>query len=81
MRRQGNEMGAKRYRPIVYIGLDDEPHNHMARMLDLVRQQPVGRGDHHIRISHDDGCGFFEGRACNCDPDIREMSDREIVGN
>ncbi len=66
---------------VVYVGWDGQPHNHTARMLDLVRQQPVGSGDHHVKILHDDWCGFFKGRACNCDPDVREMLPWEIVGS
>ena len=67
-------------RPILYIGWDDQPHNYIARLVRYVGQATVGTGDHHVRISHDDWCAFFKGRACNCDPDIREMSDREILG-
>ncbi len=72
-------MTPRRERPILYIGLDDQPHNYMTKVIDLVRQQPAESGDHHVKILHDDWCGFFKGRACNCDPDIREMSDREIL--
>ena len=80
MRRQGDMMAAKRNRTILYIGWDDQPHNYIARLVRYVGQATVGTGDHHVRISHDDWCAFFKGRACNCDPDIREMSDREILG-
>ncbi len=57
------------------VGRDGQPHNYMARMLDLVRQQPVGRGDHHIQVLHDGWCAFFKGRACNCNPIVREMAE------
>ena len=73
-------MAAKRNRTILYIGWDDQPHNYIAKFIRYVGQATVGTGDHHVRISHDDWCAFFKGRACNCDPDIREMLPREIVG-
>ena len=74
-------MAPKRERPILYIGWDGQPHNYAKKLLRYVEQTPLGSGDHHFKVSHDDWCAFFKGRACNCDPDIREMSDREIVGS
>ncbi len=73
-------MTPKRERPILYIGWDGQPHNYIAKLIRYVRRRSRGNRDHHIKISHDDWCAFFKGRACNCDPDIREMSDREILG-
>ena len=32
---------------------------------------PREAGLHHMTIAHDDWCGIFEDRRCNCDPDIR----------
>ncbi len=68
-------------RPILYIGWADQPHNYIAKFIRYVRRRSLGNRDRHFKISHDDWCAFFTGRACNCDPDIREMSDREIVGS
>ena len=73
-------MTPKRERPILYIGWDDQPHNHIEKLLRYVAKTPLGIGDRHVKVSHDDWCAFFTGRACNCDPDIREMLPWEIVG-
>lgn len=73
-------MAVNRDATILYIGWDGQPHNYLTKVIDYAAQRPVGTGDHHIKISHDDWCAFFKGRACHCDPDIREMSDREILG-
>ena len=27
-------------------------------------------GYHHVTVEHDDWCGIFEGKRCDCDPDI-----------
>lgn len=68
-------------RPILYIGGDDQPHNHAEKLLRYVEQTTSKSSERHFKISHDGWCAFFKGRACNCDPDIREMSDQEIIGN
>jgi hypothetical protein len=31
---------------------------------------PRDVGVHQISVAHDNWCGIFEGRFCNCDPDI-----------
>ena len=74
-------MTPKRERPILFIGGDGQPHNYAEKLLRYVEQTTLKSGERHFKISHDDWCAFFTGRACNCDPDIREMSDREIVGS
>ena len=74
-------MAAKWNRRTFYFSWDGQPHNYIEKLLRHVEQTTLKNGDHHIKVSHDDWCAFFKGRACNCDPDIREMSDREIVGS
>jgi hypothetical protein len=32
---------------------------------------PRTAGYHQITVYHDDECGIFEGRRCDCDPDIK----------
>ncbi len=73
-------MAAKNGRNIVYIGLGDQPHSYIEKLLRYLEQTTLKSGGH-IKVSHDDWCAFFTGRACNCDPDIREMLPREIVGS
>ena len=31
---------------------------------------PTGIGAHLIDVQHDSWCSYFEGRPCNCNPDI-----------
>ena len=66
---------------ILYIGWDGQPHNYAKKLLRYVEQTTLKSGERHIKVSHDDWCAFFTGGVCNCDPEIREMSDREIVGS
>ncbi len=80
MRRQGDMMAANRDATILYIGWDGQPHNYMTKVIDFVRQQPP-EGNHHVRISHDDWCAFFKAGVCDCDPEVREMHGRWIVGS
>ena len=74
-------MAAKRNRPILYIGWDDQSHNYIAKLILYVLLRSPGNKDRHFKISHDDWCAFFKGRACNCDPDIREMFGWEVFGS
>ena len=74
-------MTPKRERPILYIGSDAQPHSYIAKFIRyLKRRWPLGNRDCHIMISHHEWCAFFKGRACNCDPNIREMLPWEIPG-
>ena len=69
-------------RPILYIGCDGQPHNHVEKFIRyLKRRRSLGNRDRHFKISHDDWCAFFKDGVCNCDPDIREMLPWEIVGS
>ena len=68
-------------RPILYIGCDSQPHNYIARLIRYLLRRSLGSRDRHFKISHDDWCDFFKDGVCNCDPDIREMLPREIVGS
>ena len=73
-------MSPKRERPILYIGLDDRPPSYFARLMRFAERRSRRRRNCHVMMSHHVWCPFFKGRACNCDPNIREMSDREILG-
>ena len=72
-------MAPKRKRPILYIG-DGQPHNYIAKFIRYVLRRSLRNRDRHFKISHDHWCAFFKGRACNCDPNIREMIPWEIPG-
>ena len=74
-------MAVNRDATILYIGWDGQPHNYIARLLRYVRWRSLGNRDRHVRISHDEWCAFFKGRACNCDPGIRKMLPWEIIGS
>jgi hypothetical protein len=67
-------------RPILYIGWDDRPHHYIEKFMRYVEQTSPGVGDHHIQVLHDDWCAFFKGRACNCDPEVREMLGGSGIG-
>lgn len=48
-----------------------QPHNYIPTVLGLLSQLPAGGADLHIEVLHDDWCGVFEDRACDCDPTVR----------
>ena len=74
-------MAANRDATILFMGWDDQPHNYFAKLIRYGRRRSRGNRDRHFKILHDDWCAFFKGRACNCDPDIREMLPWKIVGS
>ena len=71
-------MSPKRKRPILYIGSDDQPHRYITKLMRFVRRTLFWKRDIHITVSHDEWCAYFKGRACNCNPNIREMLPWEI---
>lgn len=73
-------MAQRRGRPMLYIGSDGQSHNYIAKLMRFVRRTLFGKRDIHVKVSHDDWCAYFKGRACNCDPNIREMLPWEIPG-
>jgi hypothetical protein len=40
---------------------------HMARCGLL----PLSGGYHEVTVDHDDWCGHWQGKRCNCNPDVR----------
>jgi hypothetical protein len=68
-------MGRKRMKPKrglwITDGTDPHPteHNYHAKVLALMPQlQP---GVNSICVAHDTWCGIYQGKRCNCDPDVR----------
>jgi len=49
------------------------PHNYLVKIYQMWEsgEFPRAAGFHQISIYHDDDCSIFEGKHCNCDPDIR----------
>ena len=62
-------------RPGPYVGGDNQPHNYLTKLYRLARQLSAFGGAYHFRVSHDDWCAYFHGRACNCNPIVREMTE------
>ena len=50
---------------------NQEPGNYTVKLAELFAAGKVqpGRLQHAI-VAHDDWCGVFSGRSCNCDPDV-----------
>ena len=48
-------------------------HNYIRKLHYLWRIGALPRtvGLHMLDVAHDDWCGIFEGKRCNCDPDVR----------
>jgi hypothetical protein len=49
------------------------PHNYLAkiRRMWVAGALPRTAGYHQITVYHDDDCGIFTGKRCDCDPDIK----------
>jgi hypothetical protein len=46
-------------------------HNYVRKLLYLRRLGLIPNGVHIGDIYHDDWCGIWDGKRCNCNPDIR----------
>jgi hypothetical protein len=48
-------------------------HNYVRKLRYLMATGALPRdvGMQHVRIYHDDWCGVWQEKRCNCDPDIR----------
>lgn len=48
-------------------------HNYLRKLRYLMRvgALPYTVGLHQLTIFHDDWCGIYQGKRCNCNPDIR----------
>jgi hypothetical protein len=81
LRKKGAAMGRKRVKPksqkILYVSGRESPHpsehNYVAKLARLQEQGGLNLtpGVHDMAVCHDDWCGIYEGKRCNCDPDIK----------
>jgi hypothetical protein len=46
-------------------------HNHIRKLAWMRAQGRLPDGVHGVEVSHDDWCGVWTERYCNCDPDVR----------
>ncbi len=47
-------------------------HNYVIKLMKLYQQGKVPTvGLNEMAVYHDDWCGIYQGRRCNCDPDIK----------
>lgn len=49
---------------------DAEKHNYNRKIRKLFEEGKFKPGLHHVTINHDNWCGLYKGRYCNCNPDI-----------
>jgi hypothetical protein len=72
-------MGRKQLKPpkVLYVGNQETPHprehNYHAKLMPLMEAmlaQGVPPGVSSIRVAHDDWCGIYQGKRCNCDPEV-----------
>jgi uncharacterized protein YjbI with pentapeptide repeats len=74
-------MGRRRVKPksqkILYVTGRESPHpsehNYVAKLARLQEQGGLNltAGVHDMAVYHDDWCGIYQGKRCNCDPDIK----------
>ena len=52
--------------------------NYHAKVMELAKNNPglfqLGKITH-VNVAHDDWCDVYEGRACNCNPDVKLATD------
>ena len=51
---------------------DTLDHNYLVKIRKMweTGELPRTAGYHQIAVYHDDFCGVFEGKRCDCDPDV-----------
>lgn len=55
-------------KPILWI-TDTQGGNYMKKVLPIASAFPQGT-DLYATCYHEDWCGIYDGRPCNCDPDV-----------
>jgi hypothetical protein len=69
-------MGRKRVKPkkVLYITdretLQPSAQNYHAKVMALTKGLQPGVSS--IRVAHDDWCGIYQGKRCNCDPEVSQ---------
>jgi hypothetical protein len=59
--------------------IDPMTHNYMKKLVELYKQGKLPtRGVSDIYFFHDDWCGIYRGRRCNCEPNI-EIRPRRML--
>jgi hypothetical protein len=49
--------------------------NYIKKVLDFTNAHPeVQTGVNHIAVKHDDWCGVYNSKPCNCNPDVEIIS-------
>ena len=50
-----------------------QPHNYVTKIQQMWEAGTLPReaGYYQVTVEHDDWCGIFQERRCNCDPDIK----------
>jgi hypothetical protein len=69
-------MGRRRVKPKralwMTVADQDTPHptahHYHAKVAALMKDMPPGVAS--IRVAHDDWCGVYQGKRCNCDPEV-----------
>ena len=65
---------SKHGKPILFLGKNgDQTSNYMQVIQRALRLHPErfkGGVVTHVEIQHDDGCAFWKGEACNCNPNV-----------
>jgi hypothetical protein len=63
---------------ILIITDRDKPGNYFEKVQEAIQSNPPKPGTiNHVSIAHDDGCGIFRGKPCDCDPDIELLGQEQ----
>ena len=54
---------------------NDSRHNYIKKLSKLDLSDLTAGALHHITIAHDDWCGIYDDKLCNCDPYIYPPKD------
>ena len=61
--------------------MDPTKHNYYKKLMKLYEQGRIPTASlTEVDIFHDDWCGVYSGEYCNCDPDIKLRTQRELDG-
>jgi hypothetical protein len=51
--------------------LDPRQHNYFKKLMQLYAEGKLTIGSTEVDVYHDNWCGVYRGRYCDCDPEIR----------
>lgn len=60
--------------------MDSNQPNYVKKMQELFDAGVIKRGDVlNVLVAHDDWCAIYDGKPCNCEPDILDVATNKVL--